>query len=133
MNIDKKIVLLSSSLAGGGAEGVCVNIANSLALRGWQVDLLVLNLNKAVYAANEIVQITIKIDTSKNFLDCSKVKVALIQEFDLKYKNKLHDGYTEQKKQNLFLLSVYGPNAGQSDWVHNCYVDLSKLTETSYG
>lgn len=49
MNIDKKIVLLSSSLAGGGSEGVCVNIANNLANRGWQVDLLVLNLSKAVY------------------------------------------------------------------------------------
>ena len=49
MNVDKKIILLSSSLAGGGSEGVCVNIANNLALRGWQVDLLVLNLNKEVY------------------------------------------------------------------------------------
>ena len=45
----KKIVLLSSSLAGGGAEGVCVNIANGLSNRGWSVDLLVLNLKNEVY------------------------------------------------------------------------------------
>ena len=45
----KKIVLLSSSLAGGGTEGVCVSIANSIADMGWQVDLVVLNLNDEVY------------------------------------------------------------------------------------
>lgn len=45
----KKITLLISSLAGGGAEGVCVNIANALAKRGWKVDLVVLNLNKESY------------------------------------------------------------------------------------
>ena len=49
MKFNKKIVLLSSSLEGGGSEGVCVNIANNLAIRGWQVELLVLNLNKEAY------------------------------------------------------------------------------------
>ena len=46
---NKKIVLLSSSLAGGGAEGVCVNIANNLARLGWNVDLLVLTLKDEAY------------------------------------------------------------------------------------
>ncbi|MFG7351468.1 glycosyltransferase [Shewanella oncorhynchi] len=45
----KKITLFVSSLAGGGAEGVCVNVANGLAECGWQVDLVVLHTNNAVY------------------------------------------------------------------------------------
>ena len=45
----KRITLIISSLSGGGAEGICVNIANSLASNGWQVDLVVLNLNNEVY------------------------------------------------------------------------------------
>ena len=32
-----------SSLTGGGAENVCINIANSFVHNGWQVDLVVLN------------------------------------------------------------------------------------------
>jgi glycosyltransferase involved in cell wall biosynthesis len=45
----KQITFLISSLAGGGAEGVCVTIANGLAYRDWQVDLVVLHLNNAAY------------------------------------------------------------------------------------
>ncbi|MGI2153085.1 glycosyltransferase [Shewanella oncorhynchi] len=45
----EKITLLISSLAGGGAEGVCVNVANGLANNGWQVDLLILHTNNVVY------------------------------------------------------------------------------------
>ncbi len=45
----KNITLLVSSLAGGGAEGVCVNVANGLADQGWQVDLVVLHLINAAY------------------------------------------------------------------------------------
>jgi len=43
------ISLLIPSLALGGAESVCVNMANNFIARGWQVDLIVLNLNNAVY------------------------------------------------------------------------------------
>lgn len=45
----KRITLLINSLAGGGAEGVCINVANNLAKRGWEVDLLVLNLKDTAY------------------------------------------------------------------------------------
>lgn len=45
----KSITFLISTLAGGGAEGVCVNVANGFAEQGWQVDLVVLNLNDAAY------------------------------------------------------------------------------------
>jgi glycosyltransferase involved in cell wall biosynthesis len=53
-NVEKKnnIVFFISSLGGGGAEGVCVSLANALAKRGWQVNLLVLNLNNAVHQMN---------------------------------------------------------------------------------
>lgn len=47
--VSNKITLLISSLAGGGAEGVCVNVANGLAECGWQVDLVVLHTNNAAY------------------------------------------------------------------------------------
>ena len=50
MKVGKKITLLISSLEGGGAEGVCVNLANSLSDTGWNVDLVVLNLNKQVFS-----------------------------------------------------------------------------------
>lgn len=44
----KKICFLINSVGGGGAEGVCINLANSLCDRGWQVTLVVLHLNNAV-------------------------------------------------------------------------------------
>ena len=47
--VAKKITILISSLSGGGAEGVSVNIANSFAEDGWQVDLVVLHLKNATY------------------------------------------------------------------------------------
>jgi glycosyltransferase involved in cell wall biosynthesis len=40
-----KVSLLISNLAGGGAEGVCITIANELAIRGYDVTLVVLNEN----------------------------------------------------------------------------------------
>lgn len=43
---DKKITFILGSLSGGGFEGVCVNLANGLAHRGWTVDLVCLNLKK---------------------------------------------------------------------------------------
>ena len=49
MNSNKKITLIISSLTGGGAENVCVSIANSFANNEWQVDLVILNLHDEVY------------------------------------------------------------------------------------
>ena len=47
--LNKKITLLISSLAGGGSESVCITLANSFVDNGWQVDLIVLNINNEVY------------------------------------------------------------------------------------
>ncbi len=49
MNSNKKITLIIRSLSGGGAEGVCVNLANSFANQNWQVDLVILNLQEEAY------------------------------------------------------------------------------------
>ena len=49
MNSNKKITLIISSLTGGGAEAICLSIANSFANNGWHVDLVVLNLNNEAY------------------------------------------------------------------------------------
>ena len=49
MVTDKRVLLLISSLGGGGAEGVCVNVANGLANQGWQVELVVLHLKNVAY------------------------------------------------------------------------------------
>ena len=38
-----------SSLSGGGAENVCVSMANCFAQNGWSVDLVILNLNDEAY------------------------------------------------------------------------------------
>lgn len=39
----RKASFLISSISGGGAESVCLNIVNGLAERGWQVDLVILH------------------------------------------------------------------------------------------
>ena len=40
----KNVTFFISSISGGGAEGVCINIANTLSHRGWDVTIVVLNL-----------------------------------------------------------------------------------------
>ena len=57
-----------SSLSGGGAEGVCVSIANSFAENGWQVDLVILNLDNEVYLdrlSHKINLVDLKVDHAR--------------------------------------------------------------------
>ena len=49
MESKKKITFFLTSLVGGGAENVCVNLANGMSHKGWEIDLVVLNLNNADY------------------------------------------------------------------------------------
>lgn len=58
---EKKITFLISSLAGGGAEGVCVNLANYLAENNWNVTLVVLHLNNSVYQTSLSNLVTLKV------------------------------------------------------------------------
>lgn len=46
--MSRKITLLIGGLRGGGAEKVCVTLANGLAERGYKVELVVLSLNGAM-------------------------------------------------------------------------------------
>lgn len=48
MTKNKQCTLLISTLGGGGAEGVCITLANGLSNKGWNVDLVVLNLSDSV-------------------------------------------------------------------------------------
>jgi len=43
------ITFLITSLNGGGAQGVCVNVVNGLVEKGWNVTLIVLHLNNSVF------------------------------------------------------------------------------------
>jgi glycosyltransferase involved in cell wall biosynthesis len=47
--LEKKCTFLISTLGGGGAEGVCVSLANELSEQGWSISLVVLTLDNAVY------------------------------------------------------------------------------------
>ena len=46
---NKKVTFFISSLNGGGAEGVCINLANALSKRGWNIAIVILNLKNAEY------------------------------------------------------------------------------------
>lgn len=59
--IKKPLTFLVSSLAGGGAEGVCVNVANGLADLGYQVNLVVLHLNNAIYLDRVSEKVNLKV------------------------------------------------------------------------
>jgi hypothetical protein len=47
--VNKKITFLINSLGGGGAQNLCVNIANGLAQKGWNVNLLVLTSKSSIF------------------------------------------------------------------------------------
>lgn len=47
--LNKKVTFFISSLNGGGAEGVCINLANALSKRGWNITIVILNLSNAEY------------------------------------------------------------------------------------
>lgn len=57
----KEITLLIGSLAGGGAEGVCVTLANGFIKKDYKVNLIVLNLKNAVNKS--------RLDDSVNLID----------------------------------------------------------------
>ncbi|MFA0087069.1 glycosyltransferase [Vibrio sp. 10N.261.51.F12] len=85
--MNKKIVFFVSGLHGGGAEGVCIKIANQLALQGYDIDLLVLNL-KNKQRLNEVSP-----KVSLLSLDVSSVKFSLIS----------LNNYIKKVKPHIFL------------------------------
>jgi glycosyltransferase involved in cell wall biosynthesis len=82
-----------SSLSGGGAEGVCVSIANSFAENGWQVDLVILNLDNEVYLnrlSPKINLVVLKVDHARysilpllKYIYKKKIKTFLVFNYEL--------------------------------------------------
>ncbi|WP_210366121.1 glycosyltransferase [Bacillus sp. REN3] len=65
----KKIDIFISSLRGGGAERVCVTLANELSKKGYEVRLVTLNLKDSVYDKQlnkEVNLIDLNIDKARN-------------------------------------------------------------------
>lgn len=93
MSFRKKITFLTSALAGGGAEGVCINIANGLAEKGWDVELLVLNLNNSVYierVSHNVNLISLNVDNARKsffilsqYLKRNRVERVLVFNYEL--------------------------------------------------
>lgn len=93
--IDKKneVTFLISSLGGGGAEGVCVTVANGLAARGWDVQLVVLHENDSVYherLSNDVSLIVLGVDNARyaffplfRYLRSAKVKKIVVFNYEL--------------------------------------------------
>ena len=93
MNSNKKITLLISTLSGGGAESVCVSIANIFADNDWQVDLVVLNLNNEAYLnrlSKKVNLIVLKVNHARysilsllKYIYKNKVKKILVFNYEL--------------------------------------------------
>lgn len=93
MNSNKKITLIISSLSGGGAEGVCVSIANSFANNDWQVDLVILNLHDEVYLSrlsDKVNLIVLNVDHARysimpllRYIYKNKIKTFLVFNYEL--------------------------------------------------
>lgn len=77
-----KVYFLTSSLSGGGAEAVCVNLANALASRGLDITIVVLNQKKSVYH-NEINE-----NVGYKVLNVSNLRYSFVKLFLLLTKEK---------------------------------------------
>ena len=91
MSAIKKITFLISTLSGGGAEGVCVGLANTFAEKGWQVNLVVLNLKDEAYLSRL----------------SDKVNLVVLNVTNARYSTYALLKYIHQNKANLFLVFNY--------------------------
>ncbi|MEZ9552414.1 glycosyltransferase [Vibrio breoganii] len=69
----KEIVFFTSNLSSGGAEGVCVKIANALSRKGWDVKILVQNLSNDRLSC--LLDDGIKVET----LSCLSIRFGLLE------------------------------------------------------
>jgi glycosyltransferase involved in cell wall biosynthesis len=89
----KKITFLISTLSGGGAEGVCVGMANIFAEKGWSVDLVVLNLKNEAYLnrlSNKVKLVVLNVNHARyagfsllKYINKNKVKTILVFNYEL--------------------------------------------------
>lgn len=89
--MQKKIVFLISSLAGGGSERICVTLANSFVKKGWKVDLIVLNLDNETYL----------------HLLSSKVNLIILKKKHIRYSCFALLKYVFKNKPTVFLVFNY--------------------------
>lgn len=82
MTKNNKITFIISTLAGGGAERVCVSIANSFIQNGWKVDLVVLNLKNESFLKSLSKNINLIV------LNVNHVRNSIIPMLKYIYKNK---------------------------------------------
>jgi hypothetical protein len=54
-----RITFFISSLSGGGAEAVCVSLANGFAEHGWNVDLVLRRKNNIAYLNRVTIQVNV--------------------------------------------------------------------------
>lgn len=82
-----------SSLSGGGAENICVSLANSFAKNGWNVDLVILNLYNEAYLnrlSDNVNLIVLNVDHARysiipllKYIYNNKIKTALVFNYEL--------------------------------------------------
>ena len=72
MVTSKEITFFLSSLVGGGAENVCIELANGMTENGWQVNLVVMHLNNSDY----LNRLSNKVDL--HVLDVNHVSFAIL-------------------------------------------------------
>ena len=82
-----------SSLSGGGAESVCISLANSFAQNGWYVDLVILNLNDEAYLnrlSEKVNLVVLNVDHARyslipllKYIYKKKIKTVLVFNYEL--------------------------------------------------
>lgn len=91
--LKKKITIMISTLSGGGAERVCVTIANDFIKNGWKVNLIILNLQDSTFLdhlSDKINLIVLNVKHARfsiipliKYLFREKVKTVLIFNYEL--------------------------------------------------
>jgi glycosyltransferase involved in cell wall biosynthesis len=133
----KQVTIVINTLSGGGAQRVCVNVANGLINVGWQVDLVVLNYNNEAFlrhVSKKINLIQLNVNHTRyasysllKYVYQKKPNVFLVFNYELtvllillrsllkfKYKiisrniNTLSKKYEEFKQQNFWVKNVVG-------------------------
>jgi len=137
MELKKQVTIVVDTLSGGGAQRVCINIANGLTNLDWKVDLLVLNsknqdflcnvskkinlirlnLNHARYAGFSLLKYIYQKKPSVFLVFNYELSVLLILLrifFKFKYKiisrniNTLSQKYKEFKQKNFWVRNIVG-------------------------
>ena len=155
MELKKQVTIVVDTLSGGGAQRVCINIANGLTNLDWKVDLLVLNsknqdflcnvskkinlirlnLNHARYAGFSLLKYIYQKKPSVFLVFNYELSVLLILLrifFKFKYKiisrniNTLSEKYKEFKQKNFWVRNIVGT------LINNFYYKADQIINQCY-